>query len=128
MTKIPETLNYTREHEWVLIENDQGTIGITDFAQQALGDIVYIELPEVGKSLEKNKTFGVVESIKSVSDLFAPLNGKVIEINQALIDSPEMCNQDPYGTWMVKIKITQQQQVATLLNHLQYKEHCDNIS
>lgn len=128
MSLIPETLKYTKDHEWILLEKNQGTIGITDFAQKALGDIVYIELPEVGQKIEMGKSFGVVESIKSVSDLFAPLSGEVLQVNEDLPNSPENCNSDPYGAWMVKIKITNEKGLSELLNNLQYQDHCNKTT
>ena len=101
-SQIPENLKYTKEHEWSCIDGDVATIGITDFAQSQLGDIVFVELPEVGSNLDEGATFGVVESIKSVSDLYAPLSGEVVEINEDLTDSPEKCNEAPYESWFIK--------------------------
>jgi len=123
---IPKQLKYTSEHEWVLIENDVATVGITDFAQSSLGDIVFVELPEVGKQINRKETFGVVESIKSVSDLFAPLSGEVIEVNQTLEESPEMCNQGPYQAWIIKIKLSNENEISELLDAAKYKQHCEN--
>ena len=122
--KIPENLKYTVEHEWTQVEGDVATIGITDFAQSSLGDIVFVELPEVGSSLTKGSAFGVVESIKSVSDLYSPVTGEVIESNQELCDTPELCNQDAYTAWMVKVRLAQPAEVEELLTHTQYAEHC----
>ena len=102
---IPEDLKYTIEHEWVREEGENIVVGITDYAQEALGELVYIELPSEGDEINKGDTFGAVESTKSVSDLFAPLSGEVVEVNDALLDSPELINQDPYGEgWMIKVK------------------------
>ena len=103
-SKIPEDLRYTKEHEWAKVEGDRVVVGITHHAQSQLGDVVYLELPEVSAQVVKDKTFGVVESVKAVSDLFAPISGEVVETNKALIASPEQINQDPYGAWMIKIK------------------------
>ncbi|MCB1214327.1 MAG: glycine cleavage system protein GcvH [Deltaproteobacteria bacterium] len=120
---IPQDLRYTKEHEWLRLEGDMATIGITDFAQDQLGDIVYLELPEVGESLEKEKTFGVVESTKSVSDLFAPISGEVLETNESLIDSPETINESPYEEgWMIKLKISDPTQLEDLLKSSAYQD------
>ncbi len=119
--KIPTELKYTKEHEWTKTENDHVIIGITDFAQSALGDIVFVELPEVGKTLNSHQTFGVVESIKSVSDLYSPVSGTVVEVNSELINSPELCNAQPYtGAWMIKVKLTKPDELNTLLSSSDY--------
>ena len=103
---FPEELKYTEEHEWVMVEEDLAVVGITDFAQDALGDVVFVELPEVGSSVEAGKAFGVVESVKAVSDVYAPLTGTIEEINDDLIDAPEIINTSPYEDgWMVKIRM-----------------------
>jgi glycine cleavage system H protein len=118
---IPTELKYTKEHEWTKTENDLVVIGITDFAQSALGDIVFVELPEVGKTLNAHQTFGVVESIKSVSDLYSPVSGTVVEINSGLINSPELCNSEPYaGAWMIKVKLSNPSEMNSLLNATDY--------
>ncbi len=124
-SQIPENLKYTKEHEWALIEGDTVTVGITDFAQSQLGDIVFVELPEVGTELELNSTFGVVESIKSVSDLYAPISGEVIEINEELVDSPEKCNEAPYESWFIKLKVTNTDDLNELLDPKSYEEVCE---
>lgn len=124
-SQIPENLKYTKEHEWALIEGDTVTVGITDFAQSQLGDIVFVELPEVGTELELNSTFGVVESIKSVSDLYAPISGEVIEINEDLVDSPEKCNEAPYESWFIKLKVTNTDDLNELLDPKSYQEVCE---
>lgn len=112
----PEDLKYTTEHEWVRIEGDIATVGITDYAQDQLGDIVFVELPEEGDDIEKGDTFGVVESTKSVSDLYVPLSGKVIESNDPLLDSPEIVNEDPYGEgWMIRIKMSNPNEAKELM-------------
>ena len=104
---VPEELQYTKSHEWVRTEGDTATIGITDHAQEELGDIVYIELPEQGATFEAGESFGTVESVKAVSDLYTPVGGEVAEVNEALEDSPEKINEDPYGEgWMVKLRIS----------------------
>ena len=119
----PTELKYTKDHEWTSLDREgHATIGITDFAQQSLGDIVFVELPEIGSDLTKEESFGVVESIKSVSDLYAPLTGKVVEVNEALQDSPELLNEDPYANWMVKIEISNQDEVSSLLGSPDYEK------
>lgn len=105
--EFPEELKYTEEHEWVMVEEELAVIGISDFAQDALGDVVFVELPEVGTDLEAGKAFGVVESVKAVSDIYAPLSGTVEEINEDLLDAPEIINTSPYEDgWMIKIRMT----------------------
>ncbi|MFN8370138.1 MAG: glycine cleavage system protein GcvH [Bacteriovoracaceae bacterium] len=123
--KIPSNLKYTVEHEWADVNGDIATIGITDFAQSSLGDIVFVELPAVGDKLEQGSTFGVVESIKSVSDLFAPFSGEVLEVNNKVVDSPELLNNDAYSSWMIKIKISDKNQLKNLLDAKKYEEHCE---
>ena len=106
--KTPADLQYTPTHEWIKIEGDEGTVGITDYAQDALGDVVYIELPEVGATFDADKTFGVIESVKAASDLYMPVAGEITAVNSTLIDSPELINSDPYGDgWLVKFKLAQ---------------------
>jgi len=125
--QIPENLRYTKEHEWIRVDGAQAVIGITDFAQDALGDVVFVELPAVGASLVAGETFGVVESNKTVSDLFAPASGKVIEINEALRDQPELVNQEPYGTgWMVRIAIDGAPDAAGWLDAAAYRAHVEH--
>jgi glycine cleavage system H protein len=103
---VPEELQYTRSHEWVRTEGDTATIGITDHAQEELGDIVYVELPEEGAAFDAGDAFGTVESVKAVSDLYAPVGGEVVEVNEALNDTPEMINDDPYGDgWIIKLRV-----------------------
>ena len=114
---IPENLKYTKDHEWVLIENNIATVGITDFAQGELGDIVYVEVDTLDETLASDAVFGTVEAVKTVSDLFAPLSGKIISFNDVLTDTPELINSDPYGQgWMVKIEIENTDEIANLLN------------
>ena len=120
---IPSELRYSKDHEWVKIEGDVATVGITDFAQRELGDIVYVEIETLGETLAAEAIFGTVEAVKTVSDLFMPLGGAVIEINDVLEDAPEAVNEDPYGTgWMIKIKIEDPSALETLLNADQYQE------
>ncbi len=122
--KTPEELKYTKEHEWIKIDGDSVTIGITDFAQSQLGDIVFVELPEVGTNMEVGAPFGVVESIKSVSDLYAPVTGEVVEANAELEGSPDQCNSDPYGAWMIKVKCSDPSQLEGLLGVQDYIPLC----
>ena len=120
---IPGELKYSKDHEWARIEGDIITIGITDYAQGELGDIVYIELPEVGRELSAGESFGTIEAVKAVSDLFAPLSGEVVEINSKLDGTPEIVNDDPYGEgWMIKIKISNLQEIDSLLSKTAYEE------
>ena len=120
---IPSDLQYTKDHEWVKVEGDVATVGITDFAQGELGDIVYIEVETVDETLAKDEVFGSVEAVKTVSDLFLPLSGEIIEFNEALEDEPEKVNTDPYGDgWMVKIKISDTSEINALLSDANYKE------
>lgn len=121
MSKAPADLKYTKSHEWVRLEGETATIGITDHAQEALNDIVYVELPKVGTEYGVEDEFGVVESVKSVSDLYMPVAGKVLEVNKALEDAPETLNRDPYGNgWLVKVRVTDPSAVAGLLSSDDY--------
>jgi len=124
-TNIPANLKYTKEHEWALVEGDIVTVGITDFAQSALGDIVFLEVPEVGTDLKSGSTFGVVESIKSVSDLYAPITGEVTAKNSDLESSPEKINSEPYESWLIKVKVKDQNELSNLLSAEQYQEFCN---
>ena len=122
----PSNLKYTEEHEWALVEENIATIGITDFAQKSLGDVVFVELPEVGTHVEKGSTFGVIESIKSVSDLYVPLSGEIVEVNNALEDEPALVNNSPYESWLVKIKFINTDEIDTLLNDQDYLKVISN--
>ena len=118
---IPSDLKYTKDHEWVRVDGDTAVIGITDFAQSELGDIVYVEIETVGETVEKEAVFGTVEAVKTVSDLFMPLTGEVMELNDALEGNPELVNNDPYGEgWMVKVKIADASQLNDLLDASAY--------
>jgi glycine cleavage system H protein len=118
---IPDDLKFTKEHEWVRLEGKTATIGITDYAQSQLGDIVYVELPDEGDSVAKDETFGVVESVKAVSDCYAPLSGKVMAVNSPLADSPETLNEDPYGEgWILRIEIADAAETEELLDPTRY--------
>jgi len=119
---IPSELKYTKDHEWIKIDGDIAVVGITDFAQGELGDIVYVEVETIGEELEENEVFGTVEAVKTVSDLFLPLTGVIEAFNEALEDDPELVNNDPYGEgWMVKIKIADTSQIDNLLSADDYK-------
>jgi glycine cleavage system H protein len=119
---IPANLKYTKDHEWVLIDGDTATVGITDFAQKELGDIVYVEVETLDQTLDKDEVFGTVEAVKTVSDLFLPLSGEIIEFNDALERTPESVNADPYGDgWMIKLKIADASQIDELLDSEAYK-------
>jgi glycine cleavage system H protein len=120
----PTNFRYTKEHEWVRVEGDIGVVGITDHAQKELGDIVYVDLPKVGARLEQGKTLGSVESVKAVSDIFAPVSGEVVELNEALATTPEKLNEDPHGSaWLVKIKLSIPDEVNRLLSAEDYQKY-----
>ena len=124
---IPEELKYTEEHEWVSIEDNVAVVGITDFAQGELGDIVYLEIDTLDSQIDSNEVFGTVEAVKTVSDLFMPVAGKVVEVNSSLEDNPELVNEDPYGKgWIIKIHITNESQIDTLLSPSDYKNLIDS--
>lgn len=121
--EFPEELKYTEEHEWVMIEDDVVTVGITDFAQDQLGDVVFVELPAVGTRIELGKPFGVVESVKAVSDVYAPVTGEVIEVNEELPDAPETINTSPYDDgWMIKVKLADPAELDELMSADDYQE------
>lgn len=123
MSNIPQNLKYTREHEWIRVEGNEAVIGITDFAQSELGDIVYVEIETVGDNLEEGVVFGTVEAVKTVSDLFMPISGEVLELNSRIEGEPELVNRDPYGDgWMIRVKISDPSQVDSLLSAEQYQE------
>jgi glycine cleavage system H protein len=129
MSVNPKELKYTKEHEWALIEGNRAKVGITDFAQSHLGDIVYVDLPPLGKEVKKGETLLVVESVKTASDVYAPLSGKVIEINNALSKAPEKVNRDPYGEgWMVIIEIKDPKEAEELLSSEDYESYLSTIS
>ena len=124
MANIQENLHYSKDHEWVEVNGDVATIGITDYAQHALGDVVYVELPTVGDALESHEAFGSVESVKAVSEIFTPIAGEVVEVNAGLNDTPEAVNSDPYGAaWMIKIKMRNQGDADAMLNAAEYEEY-----
>jgi glycine cleavage system H protein len=120
---IPAGLKYTQDHEWILVEGETATVGITDFAQGELGDVVFVEIETEGETLAKGETFGTVEAVKTVSDLFMPVGGEILEVNPALADEPELVNKDPYNAgWMIKIKLTDAAEVAELLSAADYQK------
>jgi glycine cleavage system H protein len=122
--EFPEDLKYSKEHEWVLVEDNVATVGITDFAQDQLGDIVFVEMPAIGDKVSKEDAFGVVESVKAVSDIYAPVSGKVLEVNDDLPDNPEMVNEDPYGDgWMIKIEMNDPEELQDLMTAAEYEEY-----
>jgi glycine cleavage system H protein len=123
MANVPADLRYTREHEWAKVEGDRARIGITDFAQKELGDVVFVELPKVGAKVTAMTTFGVVESVKAVSDLYAPLSGEIAEVNADLAKTPELVNSDPYGAgWMVVVKLSKPAETAELMTADAYRQ------
>ena len=120
---VPSNLKYTKDHEWISIDGDMATVGVTDFAQGELGDIVYVEVETLDETLDKDEVFGTVEAVKTVSDLFLPLSGEIVAFNDSLESEPEKVNSDPYGEgWMVKIKISNPDEIADLLDDAAYKE------
>jgi len=120
----PNDRKYTKEHEWVKVEGDRGAVGITDFAQKQLGDVVFLELPEKGKKIKAHERFGTVESVKAVSELFSPVGGEVVEVNAALVAKPETVNADPYGAgWMIRVKLDAGEPAGDLLSAQQYSEY-----
>ena len=122
--EFPVDLKYTSEHEWIRIEGDVAYVGVTAYAQDALGDVVFLEIPEVGSDVEKGETFGVVESVKAVSDLYAPLSGEVIKANEVLVDAPELINEHPYDDgWMIAIKMSATEELKALMNADEYETY-----
>lgn len=126
--KFPAELKYTKDHEWARVEGQSVTVGITDHAQSALGDVVYVELPTVGRVLKKGEAFGVVESIKAVSDLYSPMGGKVTAINQELVDEPARVNSDPYaGAWMIKLELSDMSVLGELMDATTYQKYVESL-
>jgi glycine cleavage system H protein len=123
MANVPEDLHYSKDHEWVRVDGDVAVVGITDYAQNSLGDVVYVELPRVGEEFAANESFGSVESVKAVSEVFSPVSGKVAEVNEALNDEPEKVNGDPYGEgWMIKVRMSTPGEVDSLLTAAEYED------
>lgn len=124
MNMTPENLRYTKDHEWILVESDSATVGITDHAQEELGDIVYVDLPKVGAQIEQHGSLGSVESVKAVSEIYSPASGEVTEVNPALADSPEKLNEDPYGAgWLAKLKLSNASEVGQLMTAAEYQAY-----
>jgi glycine cleavage system H protein len=117
----PAGFKYTKDHEWIDLADGKGKVGITDYAQQQLGDVVYVDLPEVGAKLKQGQSFGTIESVKAVSELYSPVTGEVAEVNTALKDKPETVNKDPHGSWMIVVKLTQPEESGALLSAEQYQ-------
>jgi glycine cleavage system H protein len=123
MANVPEDLHYSKDHEWIRVEGDVGTVGITDHAQNSLGDVVYVELPKSGESFSANEPFGSVESVKAVSEIFTPVGGEVVEVNEALQDEPERVNTDPYGEgWMIRVRMSNPGEVDKLMSAAEYED------
>ena len=123
--KAPNDLKYQDSHEWLKLEGNVATIGITDYAQDSLGDVVYVELPSVGDETVAGENFGAVESVKAASDLIAPISGKVIEVNEAIDDEPELINEDPYANWMIKVEVSSEEGLMDLLDAEAYLKFCE---
>jgi glycine cleavage system H protein len=129
MANVPEGLYYSKDHEWLRVEGDTGTVGITDHAQNSLGDVVYVELPKAGETFSAHDTFGSVESVKAVSELFLPVGGEVTEANESLNDEPEKVNNDPYGEgWMVRLRLSARGEVDSLLSAAEYEDYIKSES
>ncbi len=123
MANVPEDLHYSKDHEWVRVEGDTATIGITDYAQNSLGDIVFVELPKAGERFDANESFGNVESVKAVSEMFTPVSGEILEANESLSDEPEKVNSDPYGEgWMIRIRMSNPGEVDSMLSAPEYED------
>jgi len=124
MSNIPENLRYSKDHEWILVDGETATIGITDYAQHALGDVVYVDMPRVGDTLGSHEAFGSVESVKAVSEIFTPIAGEIVEVNEVLNDDAEKVNTDPYGdAWMIKIKMDNPLEADAMLSAVEYEEY-----
>jgi glycine cleavage system H protein len=123
MANVPEELQYSKDHEWIRVDGDTGTIGITDHAQHSLGDVVYVELPKVGETFSAHESFGSVESVKAVSEIFTPVSGEVVEVNETLHDDPEKVNTDPYGdAWMIRVRMSNPGEVDSMLTAAEYED------
>jgi glycine cleavage system H protein len=128
MANVPEGLYYSKDHEWLKVEGETGTVGITDHAQHSLGDVVYVELPKAGETFAAHDTFGSVESVKAVSELFLPVGGEVTEVNESLTDEPEKVNSDPYGAgWMLRVKLSNRGEVDSLLSAAEYEDYIGSL-
>jgi glycine cleavage system H protein len=121
---VPDDLRYSEEHEWLRLEGEEGVVGITAYAAEELGDVVFVELPRVGRRLERNEALGVIESVKTASDLFAPVAGEVVAVNEALASAPELVNEEPYGGgWMIRLRVTDAAQTSELMDAVAYRAH-----
>jgi len=128
MANVPEGLYYSKDHEWLRVEGETGTVGITDHAQHSLGDVVYVELPKAGETFAAHDTFGSVESVKAVSELFLPVAGEITEVNESLADEPEKVNSDPYGDgWMLRVKLSNRGEVDSLLSAAEYEDYVGSL-
>lgn len=126
--QIPKDMFYTENHEWVLVEGKEGIVGITEYAQQEMGDVVFVELPEIGEKYEQEEPFGVVESVKAVSDIFIPIGGEVIDINDELYDQPELINEEPFeGGWLIKVKVTDEDETNSLMDADEYTRFLEEV-
>jgi glycine cleavage system H protein len=124
--EFPQELKYSKEHEWIKVESNTVTIGITDYAQDSLGDVVYVELPQEGTAMVKGETFGVIESVKAVSDLYSPVSGSIVEVNDSIIDNPEAVNEEPYGdAWMLKVELSSPEELDELLASDDYQQYIE---
>ena len=124
--EFPQDLKYSKEHEWIKVEGNTVTIGITDYAQDSLGDVVYVELPNEGAAMVQGETFGVIESVKAVSDLYSPVSGNIIEVNDSIIDNPDVVNEEPYGdAWMLKVELTSADELNELLSSDDYQQYVE---
>jgi glycine cleavage system H protein len=120
VASLPANYKYTKDHEWIDVSGDKGKVGITDYAQSQLGDVVYIDLPDVGRRVKAGESFGTIESVKAVSELYAPVSGEVVEVNSALKDKPDTINSDPYGSWMIVVRLTNAGETGQLLDASKY--------
>ena len=128
MAEYPDNYRYTKEHEWVLVDGDVGTVGITDHAQSELGDVVYLELPEVGDRVEEGKPFGTIESVKAVSDIYSPISGEVTAVNEGLNDSPELVNEDPHGQgWILRLRVNDSAELGKLMSVDDYEKFLEGL-
>lgn len=122
---LPEDCKYSKEHEWIRVDGEVGTVGITDYAQKQLGDVVYVELPDVGSSVNAAQVFGSIESVKAVSELFSPVSGEVVEIHESVMDAPEKVNQDPHAAWLIKVKLSDASELDSLMGAADYQAYVD---
>jgi glycine cleavage system H protein len=126
---IPESLYYTQDHEWLRVDNDHGIVGITDYAQSQLGDIVFVDVPTLNQTVNQHESFGSVEAVKTVADLYMPVTGKIVEVNPKIVESPELINQDPYGDgWIVRIQIEDPSEISKLLNATAYRQLIEQLN